>query len=646
MLRHLFLFFCLFSGSIALADGEEIFAREDFEIDIPPVFVSGIETEAKVTCTSPQKLFQVNYEVIAIINGQKQKLNFVNNEANFKLVFDRQEPMSFKIGGFTFVQEINPMPLWVSIIPPLLVIGLALVFKEVISSLVLGIICGGSFIGYYSHSDSAGNSLWRLTDTYLIDSLTSPDHAAIIMMSLMIGGVVALISKNGGMQAIVDRVSSRAKDPKGGQFATWFMGIAIFFDDYANTLVVGNTMRPLTDSLNISRAKLSYIVDSTAAPVAAIAFVTTWIGAELGYIEGALEIINAGGTSLEISAYGIFLSSLQYAFYPFLCLIFIVMIIYSDRDFGPMWRFEKEARLGRSQNGKAELSDSSEDLSLVSGVQPRMFNAILPILTIVLGTLIGLAVTGYSPEIWHSSASMGRRISEIVGASDSYKALIWSSSAALGLAIFLTWIQRVLSLSQIMETMITGFKSMLHALVIVVLAWSLASITETMYTANFIASLVQGNFAYWLVPGFTFLISAAVAFSTGSSWGSMAIVYPLFLPLSWELSMSSGIELSEGLSIFCNVASCVLAGAVLGDHCSPISDTTILSSLATQCDHVDHVRTQMPYALTVGAVALLLITLAALGWSSWLLFPLGMGFLYLILRLFGKKVSGEAILTV
>ena len=320
------------------------------------------------------------------------------------------------------------------------------------------------------------------------------------------------------------------------------------------------------------------------------------------------------------------------------------MLIWSNRDFGPMAKCEKDARQGREVIKQLSKLDLKEDLSMSEGVQPKLYNALIPILTIVVGTILGLTVTGYSSEIWlDSSLSLGKRVSKIVGASDSYKALVWASSAALGMAILLTWIQRVLNLSEIIEAMITGFKTMLHALVIVVLAWSLSSITESMFTANFIASLVEGNIAYWLIPSFTFLISAAVAFSTGSSWGSMAIVFPLFLPLSWELSMSSGLGLSEAFSIFSNVASCVLAGAVLGDHCSPISDTTILSSLATQCDHMLHVRTQMPYALTVGSVALVLTTLGALGVSPWVLFPVGVGSLYLVIRIWGKRVDDSPV---
>lgn len=646
--RTLSLIFCFLGFFIPTSNAQEnsAFTTGDFSVTLPELFVSGVETEAEILSLNREKLIAADFEVPAVINGKRTVLKFKNNKAVFPIVIDRKEPVSIKIGTFSFVKKVNPMPLWLSIIPPLLVIALALVFKEVISSLILGIVSGGCIVGYYSASGSVGGGLLRVIDTYILDAMVDPGHVAVMIFSTLIGGIVAVISKNGGMQAVVDKLSRRARDPRSGQLATWGLGIAIFFDDYANTLVVGNTMRALTDRLRISREKLSYLVDSTAAPVAAIALITTWIGAELGYIQGAIETINAKAAvdgnyaAIDQSAYSIFLGSLEYAYYPIFTLVFMLMLILMNRDFGPMYKAEVKAR--REGIGKQVLKGSVDisEFEPEEGVKPRMFNAIIPIAIVIFGTLVSLLYTGYDAAVWgDTSIGFGKKLSLTIGASDSYQALLWASMAGLIVAVLLTAAQRIQSFSETIETSITGFKSMISALLVLILAWSLAALTSEMHTADYLAGLASGTVVEWAVPAITFVIAALVAFSTGSSWGTMAIVYPLMLPLSWELSMQGGVDAQIALGHFFNVTSCVLAGSVLGDHCSPISDTTILSSLATHCNHIAHVRTQMPYALTVGGVALTFTVLGALFDIPWILdFPLGILLLFLLIRFFGKKV--------
>ncbi len=636
----------LYSQPVEPELGELEFTKEDFQLEIPDFFVSGVERQGTLICLNQSKLSLAGYSVSVVINGKREELLFQNGKATFSLMFDRNEPLSVKAGGFTYVRDVRPMPLWLSIIPPLIVIVLALVFKEVVSSLILGIVSGACITGYYAHESSLWSGLFRFIDTYLVNAMTDSGHVAVMVFSVLIGGVVAIISKNGGMQAVVDRLSRKATNPRSGQLATYFLGIAIFFDDYANTLVVGNTMRPLTDKLRISREKLSYIVDSTAAPVAAIALITTWIGAELGYIQGALDTINSrAGVAythgIDDGAYAIFLGSLEFAYYPIFTLAFILMLILMNRDFGPMYKAEALSReQGNVGKGAVKASIDVSEFEPEEGVKYRMINAILPIFIIVFGTLVGLMVTGWDSEVWNDSAtSFGKKLSITIGNSDSYKALLWSSMGGLIVAVIMTAVQRIQTFPETVDTSISGFKTMVNALVILILAWSLASLTDDMHTADYLAGLASGTVVEWAVPAITFVIAAIVAFSTGSSWGTMAIVYPLMLPLSWELSMDGGVEASVALGHFLNVTSCVLAGSVLGDHCSPISDTTILSSLATQTNHIEHVRTQMPYALTVGVVALSFTVLSALLEMPWYLnFPLGILLLYLILRLFGKKV--------
>lgn len=632
---------------------------ESIEFSYPDIIVSGIETEVSISNSS------VELPDVLYSNGKEIKVDKSNNTIQYEFDTDSD----FVIDGFEFnAPETSVIPLWMSILPPLLAIIFALVFKEVIFSLFAGLFAGGAIMGVYAEGfKGVFTGFFKVIDTYIINSLNDSGHLSVVVFSVIIGGIVAIISRNGGMQGIVNGIIKYAKNARSGQMATFLLGISIFFDDYANSLVVGNTMRPITDKLKISREKLAYIVDSTAAPVAAIAFVTTWIGAELGYISNGLEKINADGVIIDEGVYSIFLNSLAYSFYPILTLLFMVYIIWRQKDFGLMLKAETRARQGKTVNPEENNADLTEleDLEPVDGIKHRALNAILPVGTIVFGTLIGLLFTGFESlqsqllsvdeslvdltwgGIWSNmnqlslpAETFGQKLGSLIGSSDSYTALLWSSLSALALAVFLTTSQKIMNLKDTIDTAISGFKTMIPAILILVLAWSLALVTEDMHTAEFLAQLINGTIAPWLIPAFTFILAALVAFSTGSSWSTMALVYPLILPATWQICMTSGIEGPEAMGIFYNVVSAVLAGSVLGDHCSPISDTTILSSLASGCNHIDHVRTQIPYALTVGGVSVVCGTIfTALGLSPVLGFLLSFGVLILIVELIGKKAA-------
>jgi Na+/H+ antiporter NhaC len=530
--------------------------------------------------------------------------------------------------------------LWFSIIPPLVAILFALIFKEVYSALFIGILIGTTTIFAHQGSDwftAFFEGIFAIPDTYILHSLGDTEHLSIIVFSMLIGGMVSIITRNGGMKGVVNVLSRFARSPRSGQFVTWLLGVAIFFDDYANTLVVGNTMRPVTDRLKISREKLAYIVDSTAAPIAAIAFVTTWIGAELSYIQDGINTLG-----LEQSPYNVFINSLAYSFYPIFALIFILLLTYKGRDFGPMYKAEKRARTGevRSENSSGGSKEQADEISIPGHVHPRGYNAVIPVAIVIFGTFIGLLYTGWDAQVWASEElAFSKKLSAIIGNSDSFKALLWSSIMGVIVALTLTVSQRILNLKDTVDTLITGFKTMLTAIIILVLAWSIALLTQHLHTADFISqSLVHINLAPFLVPALTFILAALVAFSTGSSWGTMAILYPLILPASWLIAEQAGLEHAMALSLFYNVVSCVLAGSVLGDHCSPISDTTILSSLASSCNHIDHVRTQLPYALTVGGTAVAVGTIpSAYGIPGYITFPAGILLMWLVVHFFGKK---------
>ena len=531
---------------------------------------------------------------------------------------------------YVFGPVAGTMPLWMSILPPLVAIVMALLIKEVISSLFVGILTGTFLMALYggaSPASALGGGLLRVVDTYVVGSLFDADHVTIIVFTLIIGGMVRIITANGGMQGVVNWLSRRARGPRSGQLMTFFMDLCIFFDDYSNTLVVGNTMRPIADKLKVSREKLAYIVDSTSAPVVAVAFVTTWIGAELSYIQDGINAIG-----LDASAYSVFFHSLAYSFYPFLTLGFVLMIILSGRDFGPMLKAERKARMTSAM--ETEMANSVSKPA-------HIIDALIPLLVLIFGTIIGLVATGYDVSIWNEAGTgFFSKLSSTIGSANSYKALLWASLASLLTAIVMTLLRGNLTFAKIMEEMVEGFKSMFNAVLILTMAWSIALVTKDMHTAEFVSQLlVQWSLSPMVVPVLTFVLAALIGFSTGTSWGTMAILYPLILPSSWLLCQEQGLSMEASMPLFYNVVASVLAGSVMGDHCSPISDTTIMSSLASSCNHMQHVRTQMPYALTVGGVAVLIGVLpTALGLPSRVAFLVAFVILGLIVRLIGKKV--------
>lgn len=640
----------------------------DLDVAVPKMAFAEISTPVQISIVGgnvPAYLIQLNN---GLPIGDTLFLDTSEVIHEVAVQFFSGKALEFESHTILTETKTGVIPLWMSILPPLFAIFLALVFKEVIFSLVSGIFIGAAIMGFYAEGFvGIFTGFFRIIDTYVIDALNDSSHLSVIVFSIIIGGIVAIISKNGGMQGIVNRVSRFANNARNGQLATWGLGILIFFDDYANTLVVGNTMRAVTDKLRISREKLAYIVDSTAAPVSAIAFVTTWIGAELGYISEGLNVINANGTEINDGVYSIFLSSLAYSFYPFLTIFFIFYIIYRGKDFGPMLKAEIRARSGNVVNPEVNTGDLSEmeDLKPVAGIRFRARNAVIPVAVIVFGTLIGLLFTGFESlsgtlaeidptlklnswgDAWANMSLMDgnpvgftKKLGTLIGASDSYVSLLWASLSALLVAILLTVGQKIMNLQHSVETAISGFKTMVPAILILVLAWALASVTDEMHTAEYLTGVIGNAIPPWLIPALTFILAGFVAFSTGSSWSTMALVYPLILPAAWAICHSDiyNYDHAESMAIFYNTVSAVLAGSVLGDHCSPISDTTILSSLASGSNHIDHVKTQIPYAITVGVVSVTVGTLlSGLGLHPMLALLLSIGTLVAIVELIGKR---------
>ncbi len=522
----------------------------------------------------------------------------------------------------------NVLPGWLSLTPPVVAIALAFITRSVIPSLFFGIWMGAWLVAGPGLK-TVFSSLLASFSTYTLGAAITADHMAIMLFTFMIGGMVGIISRNGGMNGIVNRILGWAHDARRGQAAIASLGMFVFFDDYANTLVVGNTSRPVADKLRISREKLAYLVDSTAAPVATVAVVTTWIGFQVGVIDQALAIT----PQISESAYGIFLNSIPYSFYPLLAIAFVYMVALSGRDFGPMLSAERRVRNAGRDHTRAighvhNDADDSKALEPDEGIECRAINAVLPVIVLVLGVIGGILHTGE-----------GDTIQDILGSANSYDALMWASLLAVLTAAVLSLVQGLLSMEEVVQAWYLGVRYMLLGLIVLVLAWALADVTGVLNTANYLVSLLGDSVSPGWVPILVFLISGAVAFATGSSWGAMGILMPLVLPLTAAVLSAEGTLDAERMYVLYTTVACVLAGAVWADHCSPISDTTVLTSLATGCDHMDHVRTQMPYALVVGGVSMLLGVLpSGFGFPWWLSLVGGAGALWFVLRFKGQHV--------
>jgi Na+/H+ antiporter NhaC len=533
---------------------------------------------------------------------------------------------------------------WLSLAPPLLAILLALALRQVYLALL-----GGVWLGAWIVSGGGINGLLvgalRTFDKYIVGALADSDHVAIILFSLMLGGMVGVMSRSGGTTGLVNALSRKATTSGRGQLVTWVLGVAVFFDDYANTLVVGNTMRPITDKLKISREKLAYIVDSTAAPVAAIALLSTWIGYEISLIGDALA---KSGSDLD--PYAVFLQSIPYNFYPILALAFGFMIAGSRRDFGPMLKAERRARKGElMRKGAQPLSDfDSHGLLPVEGKPHRWTNAVIPLAVVLNATFIGQWFTGRAAMAEAGHALVGTSffklgmegIGTVFSEGNSFHALLWAAALGSVVAISMATGRRVLKLQESLDAWLHGIKSMLPAMIILVLAWAIASVCKDLDTAGFVTSLLSDKLNPNLLPSLMFLCGALIAFSTGTSWATMGILLPLAVPIAFGVTAAAGFGEAAAHQIFLATTSAVLAGAIFGDHCSPISDTTVLSSMSSGCDHVDHVRTQLPYALTVALAALLTGYLpVAAGLPVWAGLLLGVAVLGAVVRFVGKPVE-------
>ena len=384
-----------------------------------------------------------------------------------------------------------------SVLPPVTAIVLAFATRQVLPSLFLSIWIGATII-------SGGNPVAgfaKMIQDYIAGSIAKPWNASIITYSLTLGGMIGVVTKSGGIKAIADWLAGKARSAKSGQFATLLMGFIIFFDDYANTMLVGNTMRPLTDKLRISREKLSYICDSTAAPIASIALISTWTAYEIGLIKSAFDTLN-----IQMNTYEAFIRSIPFRFYSITALFFVLAVIVLGRDFGPMLRAERRARkLGKviADGAKPLATKELIDMEIKAGITLRWYNALIPVFAVVVMVVTGLYVHGYKEIVNGADSQLAFMVQsqpfsltvlrEIIGSANAAVAMMWAAFTGTIVALMLVLIQRILTLREAVEAWIDGAKSFVIAVMILVLAWGIGSICKDLGTASYLVGILQGK---------------------------------------------------------------------------------------------------------------------------------------------------------
>lgn len=500
-----------------------------------------------------------------------------------------------------------------ALVPPLVAIVLALITKEVYSSLFAGIVVGGYLY-------SGGNPVGMLNHVFqdgLIASLSDSYNVGILVFLVFLGIIVALMNKAGGSAAFGNWASKHVKSRIGAQITTVILGCLIFVDDYFNCLTVGSVMRPVTDRQKISRAKLAYLIDATAAPICIIAPVSSWAAAVSGFApEGTNGLM-------------LFISAIPYNFYALFTILMMITITLLKLDYGPMARYEKNALNGDLLTVKEGVSESTNEKINANG---KVIDLLLPVISLIVFCVIGMIYTGGFFE--------GESFIDAFAGSDASVGLSYGSFAAIVFTLVLYLVRRVLSFKDCMSCIEEGFKAMVPPITILSLAWSLKAMTDSLGAADYVAAIVdksQGSMMNFL-PAIVFLIACGLAFATGTSWGTFGILIPITLK-------AFPLESGNPLAIIC-VAAC-MAGAVCGDHCSPISDTTIMSSAGAQCNHISHVSTQLPYALTAAGVSFVTYILAGFVKNAWICLIFGavltIGSMYVLRKILSEGQNSESI---
>lgn len=466
--------------------------------------------------------------------------------------------------------------LW-SLFPPVIAIGLALITKEVYSSLFVGILSGGIIYAVASGTGFEGTFKAVVQDG-LITNLSNAYNVGILVFLVVLGIIVVLMNKAGGSRAYGEWAAAHIKGRRGVALSTFFLGVLIFVDDYFNCLTVGSVMRPITDKHNISRSKLAYLIDSTAAPICIIAPISSWAAAVSGTVEG-------------VNGISLFINTIPYNLYAFLTILMVIFISVSDTDYGPMKIHEDNAKNGDIFTTKNNTYEQDAQPVTERG---RVIDLILPVAVLIVFCVVGMIYTG--------GFFSGTDFVTAFANCDAAYGLSLGSISALIVIIAYYMFRRVLKFNECMDSIAAGFKQMVPAILILTFAWTLKTMTNHLEAGEFVSGVVQSATALSvLLPVILFVVAIGLAFATGTSWGTFGILIPIVTSV-FEPELANVAQTGEIPSMVIICISACLAGAVCGDHCSPISDTTIMASTGAQCDHVNHVSTQLPYALTVAAV--------------------------------------------
>ena len=494
-----------------------------------------------------------------------------------------------------------------ALLAPIIAIVLALITKEVYSSLVIGIIVGGAI---YAGGNFEGTLVHVVSDGF-IANLSDSYNMGIIIFLVLLGALVAMMNKAGGSAAFGRWATAHIKSRVGAQLATIALGVLIFIDDYFNCLTVGSVMRPVTDGHKISRAKLSYLIDATAAPVCIIAPISSWAAAVAGFA-------NSAGAENGIA---LFIKAIPYNFYALLTIVMMIFLALTGLEYGPMKKHEKNAK----ETGDLFTSGTKQAIAEME-VNPkgRVCDLIVPIIILIISCVIGMIYSG--------GFFSGESFIDAFSNSDASVGLAYGAFVAIIITVIFYLCRRVLSFKSIMESLPEGFKAMVPAIMILACAWTLKAMTDSLGAKIFISQLIEGSAAGFqsLLPAIIFVIAVGLSFATGTSWGTFGILIPIVLSV-----------FGAGEPITIVAISACMAGAVCGDHCSPISDTTIMASAGAQCDHINHVSTQLPYALTVAGVSAVSYIIAGFV-SNWMIvlpiaLALMIGTLFVIKAVTGKK---------
>lgn len=504
---------------------------------------------------------------------------------------------------------------WLSLLPPLIAIVLALITKEVYSSLFIGILAGALLYSNFSLS----GTLDHLFADGFIASVADSYNIGILIFLVILGAIVALMNKSGGSAAFGRWASKHIKSRVGAQLATIALGVLIFVDDYFNCLTVGSVMRPVTDKFKVSRSKLAYLIDATAAPICIIAPVSSWAAAVAGFV-----------SEDQIGGLELFIRAIPYNFYALLTIVMMVTITLMKFDYGPMKKHELNAADGDifSEKGKELIEEAEVRNADKNGI---VCDLVVPVLVLIVSCMAGLI---YSGGFFTADSDAYMSFIDAFSGADASVGLVIGSFAGLIFSIIYFLIRRVLSFKECMDAIPEGFKAMVPAIMILCCAWTLKTMTDSLGAKLLIAEFVRLKASAFvpLLPAIVFMIAVGLSFATGTSWGTFGILIPIVLAIF-------GGSISQEISII-SISAC-MAGAVCGDHCSPISDTTIMSSAGAQCNHINHVSTQLPYALTAAVVSFVTYVITGFVQNVWICLPLGIvlmvGTLVVIRAILGKK---------